>query len=166
VNDLIVLLLSTTALTRRTSSPGLIKSFVIWTTSGLNHTNTWRDWRKYIFDQWLLQQYDYDAASQRFRDLRGVFKGICSVYWEDRGWSQISPSLFLKFANLKRNSSGYLLPCFWVTLVHVTHRKLQIFLANTFKVCMWETIHMRILLWTTVFRILPLFRWSKLRRKL
>jgi hypothetical protein len=39
IDDFIGLFLSTTVLTRRTGSPGLIKSFVIWTTSGLNHTH-------------------------------------------------------------------------------------------------------------------------------
>jgi hypothetical protein len=39
-NLLIALLFSTTELIRRTGNPGLIKTFVIWTTSRLNHTNT------------------------------------------------------------------------------------------------------------------------------
>jgi hypothetical protein len=59
-----------------------------------------------------LQQYEYDAASLRFRDLRGAFKGMhCLKYAQyieriEAGLKS-KPSCFFKFANLKRNSSGY-----------------------------------------------------------
>jgi hypothetical protein len=38
--------------------------------------------------------------------------------------------------------------CFWVTLVRITHRKMQICLASTSKVFKWGTIHRRISSWT------------------
>jgi hypothetical protein len=61
-----------------------------------------------------LQQCEYDAASKRFRDLRGAFKGMhCSkfVQYIDRveaGLKSNTRCFFkFKFANLKRNSTGY-----------------------------------------------------------
>jgi hypothetical protein len=96
VNVLIVLFLSTTVLTRRTGSPGLIKSFVIWTTSVIrikSHKYMKGLEKIYIRPMTELQQYEYNAASQRFRDLRGAFKGVHRLKYaknieEDRGWSQ------------------------------------------------------------------------------
>jgi hypothetical protein len=65
-----------------------------------------------------LQQCEYDAASQRFRDLRGAFKGMHGlkyVQYIDRveaGLKSHTRCFFkFKFANLKRNSSIHL-PCF------------------------------------------------------
>jgi hypothetical protein len=59
-----------------------------------------------------LQQYEYDAASQRFCDLIGAFKGMHRLkyaqYFEriEVGLKS-NPRGFFKFTNLKRNSSGY-----------------------------------------------------------
>jgi hypothetical protein len=78
----------------------------------------------YIRPMTELQQYEYDAAPQRFFDLRGAFKGMHRLKYA-RYIERIEAGLksnsqcFLKFANLKRNSSGYA----WVTFVRVTHRK-------------------------------------------
>jgi hypothetical protein len=43
-----------------------------------------------------------------------------------------NPRCFFKFANLKRNSMGLRLLCFWVALAHVT----QIYLVSSVKVFM------------------------------
>jgi hypothetical protein len=55
---------------------------------------------------------EYDAASQRFCDLRGAFmKMHCLIYVQyieriEAGLKS-NPRCFLKFVNLKRNSSGF-----------------------------------------------------------
>jgi hypothetical protein len=58
-----------------------------------------------------LQQYEYNAASQRFRDLRGAFKGVHRLKYA-QNIERIEAGLkynlrcFFKFANLKQNSSA------------------------------------------------------------
>jgi hypothetical protein len=59
----------------------------------------------------MLEQFEYDAASKRFRDLRGAFEG-----WHRLKYAQYiervevglksNPRCFIKIANLKRNFSG------------------------------------------------------------
>jgi hypothetical protein len=95
----------------------------------------------YIRPMTGLQQYEYDAASQRFRDLSGVFKGMHRLKYSQyieriEAGLKSNPRSFFKFANLKRNPAVIHLPCFWVTLACVTHRKFQICLVSTFKVFM------------------------------
>jgi hypothetical protein len=98
---------------RRTGSPGLIKSFVIWTTSRLNHTKTWKRLGKiYIRPMIELQQCEYDAASQRFRDLRVAFKEMYRLKYAQyvervEAGLKSNTRCFFRFAILKRNSSGY-----------------------------------------------------------
>jgi hypothetical protein len=60
-----------------------------------------------------LQQCEYDAASQRFRDLRGAFQAMPRLKYIQyikrvKAGLKSNPRCFFKFANLKRNSSGYL----------------------------------------------------------
>jgi hypothetical protein len=59
-----------------------------------------------------LQQCDYDAASQRFRVLRGAFKGmhrLKNAQYNERVEVGLKSNFrcFFKFANLKRNSNDY-----------------------------------------------------------
>jgi hypothetical protein len=66
----------------------------------------------YIWPMTELQQYEYDAASQRFRDLWSAFKGMHRLKYAQyieriEAALKSNPRCFLKFANLKRNSSGY-----------------------------------------------------------
>jgi hypothetical protein len=112
----------------------------------------------YIRPMTELQQYEYDAALQRFRDLRGAFKGMHRLKYAQyieriEAGLKSNPRCLFRFANLKLNSSGYPSAMFHdtsMTLARVTHRKMQISLASTFKVFIWGTIRRRISLWTTV----------------
>jgi hypothetical protein len=55
---------------------------------------------------------EYDEASQRFRDLRGAFNGMHRLKYAQyiervEAGLKSNPRCFFKFANLKRNTSGY-----------------------------------------------------------
>jgi hypothetical protein len=117
----------------------------------------------YIRPMTELQQCEYDAALQRFRDLRGAFKGMHRLKYAQyigrvEAGLKSNRHCFFKFVNLKRNSSGYPSAMSWVTLEHVTHRKLQIGLVSISKVYMGGINCKRISLSTAVLKILPLFR--------
>jgi hypothetical protein len=66
----------------------------------------------YIRPMIELKQYEYDTAPQKFRDLRGFFKGMHGLKYAqyiERVEADLksNPLSFFKFANLKRNSSDY-----------------------------------------------------------
>jgi hypothetical protein len=111
-----------------------------------------------------LQQCEYDADSQIFRDLRSAFKGLHRFKYAqylEKVEADLKSNLrcFFKFANLPRNSSDYPSAMF---LGDTCTRSAQV-IADLFgqyfqDVYVRDRDRRRILLWTTVLRILPLFR--------